>query len=201
MQIGIIGTGNIATGLAGRLVKAGHQVMFGSRSASKAQEAARRYGAQGGTQAEAVEFGDVIFLAIPFTSVQGLRQSLPGLRGKVVVETTNDWMGQSKQSTTAQIQNWLPDSKVVKAFNYTFAQILAHDMAKDVERPSAFIAGNDGGAKKTAAQVIESIGFDVVDVGSADDAIHLDHLVKFVVHLGTEKGYGTSAAFKLIKVY
>jgi len=45
------------------------------------------------------------------------------------------------------------------------------------------------------------MGFDVVDVGGAKNAVHLDNLVKFVVEMGYGQGIGTNIAFKLVKVY
>lgn len=201
MRIGIIGTGKIASGVGQRLVKAGHEVFFGSRDPEKAQSAVNQMGAQVGSQEDAVSFGDIIVLPVPLDSVAELSKTLPGLRGKIIIETANDWTGGSNQSSTERIQALLPDSKVVKAFNHIFAQVLANDPANDLERSTAFIAGDDADAKKTAASVIESMGFDVVDVGGAKNAVHLDNLVKFVVEMGYGQGIGTNIAFKLVKVY
>ncbi len=197
MQIGIIGTGRIASGVGQRLINAGHAVFFGSRDASKAQTVAQAIGAQGGTQAEAVSFGEVIILAIPFGSVAEVVGDLPGLKGKIVIETANDLQGTDPLSTTERVQALLPDSKVVKAFNHIFSQVIANP---DAQGLTAFIAGNDTAAKAVVKTLLESISFEVVDVGGAKEAMHLDHLVRFIVYLGYNHGMGTSMAFKLVQV-
>lgn len=197
MQIGIIGTGRIASGVGQRLINAGHAVFFGSRDASKAQTVAQAIGAQGGTQAEAVSFGEVIILAVPFGSVAEVVGDLPGLKGKIVIETANDLQGGSPLSSTERIQALIPEAKVIKAFNHIFAQVLAQETTQTT---TAFIAGDDKTAKAVVKPLIESIGFDVVDVGGAKEAMHLDHLVRFIIHLGYGLGMGTDLAFKLVKV-
>lgn len=200
MKIGIIGTGRIASGVGQRLVKAGHAVYFGSRDPGKAAAAGAQIGADGGSQADAAAFGEVIVLAVPFTSVEEVSQTLH-LDGKIVIETTNDLQGGGGQSSTERVQALFPNARVVKAFNHIFAQILANDPAHDLERSTAFIAGDDAAAKATAAGIIESMNFDVVDVGGAKNAAHLDNLVRFVIEMGYGLGMGPNIAFKLVKVF
>ncbi len=197
MQIGIIGTGRIASGVGRRLINAGHTVFLGSRDAGKAQGAAQAIGAQGGSQADAVSFGEIIILAVPFGSVADVVGALPGLKGKIVIETANDLQGDNPLSSTERIQALIPEAKVIKAFNHIFAQIIADDMT---QRTTAFIAGDDKAAKAIVKPIIESIGFDVVDVGGAKEALHLDNLVRFLIHLGYGLGMGTDIAVKLVKV-
>lgn len=200
MRVGIIGTGRIASGLAGRLVKAGHEVMIGSRDAGKAADAAMRSGGQGGAQADAISFGEIIILAVPFTAVTELSQTLPDLDGKIILETTNDLQTYGAGSSTERIQALFPAARVVKAFNHVFAQIIANDPARDLERSTAFIAGEDAAAKARVTELIESIGFDVVDAGGLKNAAHLDNLARFIIDLGYGQGLGTNIAFKLVKV-
>jgi 8-hydroxy-5-deazaflavin:NADPH oxidoreductase len=67
MQIGIIGAGNLGSALGERLASRGHQVMFGG--GESASEAATRGGAKAGANADAVAFGQVVILAVPFAAV------------------------------------------------------------------------------------------------------------------------------------
>ena len=200
MKIGIIGTGNIASGLGKRFARAGHEVMFGSRAPQKARQLAESIGANasGGTQEDTVAFGEIVVLAVPFNAVRAIAQSLP-LDGKIVIETTNN-MGGGEQSTTEQIQSWMPRAKVVKAFNTVFANILQSDADPSKERATIFLAGDDRGAKETAARAIGDIGFDVVDAGPARNAVHLDNLVRFIIELGQGQGYGRKVAFRLVQL-
>jgi 8-hydroxy-5-deazaflavin:NADPH oxidoreductase len=69
MQIGIIGAGNLGSALGERLAARGHQVMFGG--GESASEAATRGGAEAGANTDAVAFGQVVILAVPFAAVDG----------------------------------------------------------------------------------------------------------------------------------
>ena len=200
MKIGIIGTGNMASGLGKRFARAGHEVMFGSRAPKKAQELAAAIGANasGGSQEDAAAFGEIVVLAMPFNAVRDTARSLP-LDGKIVIETTNN-MGGGSPTTTEQIQSWLPRAKVVKAFNTIFSNIIQSDVDPTKERAAVFIAGDDKDAKQTVARAIGDIGFDAVDAGPARNAVHLENLVRFVIELGQGQGYGRTVAFKLVRL-
>jgi NADPH-dependent F420 reductase len=90
------GTGALGTGLARRLVKAGYDVVVGSRTAEKASEAARQLPAvegaakpRGATNADAAAAADVILVTVPFASqAQILDEIKPHVAGKLVIDTT-----------------------------------------------------------------------------------------------------------------
>lgn len=63
------GTGALGKGIARRLVKAGHEVTIGSRSADKAQGTAEELGAAGyAANAEAAEGKDIVIVTVPHSS-------------------------------------------------------------------------------------------------------------------------------------
>lgn len=200
MQIGIIGTGNVGSALARRLVNAGHEVMLGSRTAEKAAEVAAQTGARGGSQAEAANFGEIVVLSVPAKSVEELSRALPDMRGKIIMETVNDFETESAESTTTRIQALFPTALVVKAFNHVFAEVIASDPPRSPARLTVFIAGDDRAAKAAVAGLIETIGFDTLDIGSAQKAAYLDSLAHFIVDLGYGQNMGRYLAFKLVKV-
>ncbi|MBX6329764.1 MAG: NAD(P)-binding domain-containing protein [Pseudolabrys sp.] len=66
MNIGIIGAGNLGTGLTKQLKARGHAVLLSfSKNAQKLKAAADSLGAEMGTPADAAGFGDVVVLATP----------------------------------------------------------------------------------------------------------------------------------------
>jgi 8-hydroxy-5-deazaflavin:NADPH oxidoreductase len=70
--------------------------------------------------------------------------------------------------TTAELlQQHLPTSKVVKAFNHIYAaELTTHGQpAGTKNRRALVIAGDDAGAKATVAKLIDQFGYDVVDAG------------------------------------
>src|SRR5882762_8850274 len=93
MKIGIIGAGNVGTGLGKRLAASGHDIVVSfSRTAENVADAARKIG--GGTKAgtieEAARHGDVVIVATPWVVTLETIQKIAGeLDGKTVWDTTN----------------------------------------------------------------------------------------------------------------
>src|SRR3981081_997394 len=164
MKIGIIGAGNVGTGLGKRLAASGHDiaVSFG-RTPENVADAARKIG--GGTEAaplhEAARHGDVAIVATPWiVTLETVRQVAGELEGKTVWDTTNplktDMSGlEIGLSTSAgeEIAKAAPGAKVVKAVP-PFAEVL-HSPSTRVngERPGVFVCGNDPGARAIIVNV------------------------------------------------
>jgi predicted dinucleotide-binding enzyme len=128
MKIGIIGSGRIG-GNAGRLFAgAGHEVLFSfSRDPQTLADLAASVGplARAGTPREAVEFGEVVMLSVPWGVIdEALAQAGP-LDGKIVIDTTNQYdmatwtLIQFPDGLSAAEfnQRRMPGAKLVKAFN------------------------------------------------------------------------------------
>lgn len=202
MNIGIIGTGNVGSSLGKRWTDAGHTVMFGSRDTEKAQELAGEVGGRsmGGTYQEAVDFGAVVVLAVVWDAVKDTLAGLTGLDGKVLIETTNNFGVPLQGSTTENIARWAKGAKVVKTFNTIFAEIINMSPDERAYRATAFMAGDDAGAKAITAQLISDAGFEPFDVGGAAAAHHLDKLASFIVEMGYGKGMGRYINYQVGKV-
>jgi NADPH-dependent F420 reductase len=127
------GTGPQGRGLARRFAAAGLPVVIGSRSAERADEAARALAAATGGQVTgadnhgAATTGDIVVVAVPWDGHAELLRELAGvLAGKVVVDCVNP-LGFDKQgafalpveegSAAQQAEALLPDSTVVGAFH------------------------------------------------------------------------------------
>ncbi|WDZ84485.1 NADPH-dependent F420 reductase [Micromonospora cathayae] len=146
LTIGIIGgTGDQGRGLAYRFARAGHTVLIGSRSAERADEAAREIAALPGVAAgatvtgtgneEAARGSDVVVVAVPWAGHAATVAALAEpLAGKIVVDCVNP-LGFDKQgpyalpveegSAVQQAAALLPDSRVCAAFNHVSAPLLA----------------------------------------------------------------------------
>ena len=67
MQVTIIGTGNMARGIATRLLAGGHEVALLGSEAGKAEELARKLGGSVDTGAVGDSIvGDVVVFAVPY---------------------------------------------------------------------------------------------------------------------------------------
>jgi hypothetical protein len=203
MNIGIIGTGRIGTGLAKHWIKAGHSVMFGSREPGKAQAVAAELGsgAQGGTQEAAAAFGEVVVLAVPWNAAEAVARSLP-LDGKILIDCANDLSpsrAASSVGTAQEVAGWARGARVVKAFNTVFFQIL-HAEQTSGERGTVVIVGDDADAKRVVGGLIRDTGFEPLDAGGLKNAHHIDNLAALIVELGYGQGQGTNIAYKLVRL-
>jgi predicted dinucleotide-binding enzyme len=187
MQIAFVGYGNVGAPLADHLQQAGHDVVLAARDAgseSVRELLARNPALQVQAPADAVRSADVVFLATPFQANQAaLRAITPELAGRILVDCTNP-VGPglthglaSARSGTEMIQAMLPDTKVVKAFSiYGFENFENSAYPAYNVKPVMVFCGNDAGAKAIVGQLIDALGWEPLDVGGAEQALHLEHM-------------------------
>ena len=126
MKVAIIGAGNVGKALTSSFTGAGHDVTIAAAHPENAQEAATTLGAHAArTNKQAVADADLVVLAIPVTALVSVARELGDeLAGKTVVDVSNrptpDPAGPGT-SIAEELQEQLPKSRVVKAFNTLFA--------------------------------------------------------------------------------
>jgi NADPH-dependent F420 reductase len=164
-HLSIIGTGNMGQVIASVAGKGGHTVQLLGEN----------------DQATAVT-GDVVVLAVPYPAVTDvIAQRGESLAGKIVVDITNplnfetfdSLVVPADSSAAAQIAAALPESRVLKAFNTTFAGTLAAGTVGTLPT-TVLIAGDDADAKSVLAGVVTSGGLKAVDAGSLKRARELE---------------------------
>jgi hypothetical protein len=213
MKVGILGTGEVGRALGQGFVALGHEVKLGSRLATneKALAWARERGplASAGNFTDATVFGEVVVIAtLGVATEDALRMAGPdAFRGKVVIDTTNplDVSGGfppklaigHTDSGGERVQRLLAGARVVKAFNTVGS---AHMFRPQFPGgpPDMFICGNEEGAKKKVAAILEDFGWGIVDLGGIEASRHLEAMcMVWVLH-----GARTSSwnhAFKLLR--
>lgn len=216
MKIGVLGTGDVGRVLSAGFASRSHEVMIGTRDpgAQEVQDWLEQTGNDvlAGTFAEAAAFGEAIVLAIGWPHVQDVIElaGAGNFAGKLVMDATNplrfEVEGQPPvldvghtDSAGEQAQRWLPEARVVKAFN-----IVGHPHMVDPEfpegKPDMFICGNDGAAKKTARELIESLGWPpVIDLGGIENARYLEPLAMIWIRHFFNQGFNGNHAFKLLR--
>ena len=208
MNISILGTGNMALGLASVLSKAGYDITLGSRDVAKAKQTAKPLGAKVSVASikDAADKAEVVVLAVPFSAAAEVLSSAGGLVGKVVVDITNpltaDYMGLTighDTSAAEEIQKLAPKAKVVKAFNTIFASLFQSGGKVGSAPAPVFIAGDDEAANKTVEQIASKAGFAVQQTGGLKLARYLEPLAGLNIVLGYGKGLGTSIAPSWLK--
>lgn len=177
MRIGIIGAGHIGGALAAMFIEAGHEIGIsnsrGPRSLAGLVEALGDK-ACAMTADEAGRFGDLVVVSIPF----GRFREIPvaPLDGKIVIDTNNYYpqrdgsfatLDDGRTTSSEMLQEHLPGSRVVKAFNTMQAARLRSSgrPSGDPARLGIPIAGNEKLAKQAVAGLIDQVGYDAVDFG------------------------------------
>lgn len=201
MKIGFLGGGNFGNQLAELLACAGHDVLVGLRDQGRAPLAASYLR---GTLTEAADHGEVVVIAIPYTSCADvLPPLLPQLRGKIVVDATNplndDWsprlLGQ-ENSAAENVARWLPSARLVKAFNTIFADAMKiASPTAETGALTAFVAGNDEQANQVVAQLASDAGFAPVVTGALTNARYLEAMANLNIQIAVVHGGGTNAGF------
>jgi predicted dinucleotide-binding enzyme len=178
--LGVIGSGNIGSTVSWLAVEAGLDVvMANSRGPASLAEKVRAIRARAGTVEEAVAAGDWVLVAIPL----GRYAELPvePFAGKAVIDTMNYYPSRDgriarldeEEIVTAQLlPEHLPQAHTVKAFNNISARniVTLARPAQAPDRSALPIAGDDADAKASVTELIQRLGFDVVDVGSVRES-------------------------------
>jgi predicted dinucleotide-binding enzyme len=158
MKITTIGKGNVGGGLARRWEKAGHTVTA--------------LGREGGNASDA----DVVFVAVPSSTIAEALGKVSGIDGKVAIDATNAFGGRNEQfESLAHEVKSITGGPIAKSFNANFATLYDR-IDEQRARPSQLFAAEDG-AREVAEQLIRDAGFEPVYVGGLDQARTLeDHL-------------------------
>lgn len=200
MKIGIIGSGNMGAALGKRWATNGHQVLFSySTDAAKLQTLARfNERTQSGTVTEAAAFGEVIMLAVPPTSLPEVLANPELFANKVLITCVSglrpDFTGNVvglptalTQSVAEQIAQQLPGTRVVEAFNITFAQLIDEQTFKDREA-GVFYCSDHSDVKETISSLIHDAGYVPINAGPLLTARSLETLASAWVQFSVVSG-------------
>lgn len=208
MHIGIIGTGSMASALGQQWGKAGHSIMFGSRDAGRSKSLADMMGPnfQGGSMAQAADFGQAILLAVTWLGVENAIEEMGDLDGRVLIDCTlpldpdsYDTIDGLKDSGAEAIARKAPNAQVAKAFNTVFAENLMKGGDIDGTKANIFYCSDDPAAKDICNELIDDCGFEGVDCGELANARYLEPMGTMLIKLGYPMGLGTDLAFKLLE--
>ena len=161
------GTGDLGTGLATRLLKAGYKVIIGSRTLEKAQKAERSLGknTKGLLNKDAALQGEIVILTVPFAHQRGIVEECKAeLKGKLFIDTTVPLMPPKvatvqlpSEGSAAEIaQNILGDDvRVVSAFQNISAELLQSDKEIDCD---VLVCGNKKEWRQEVIDLVNALG-------------------------------------------
>jgi predicted dinucleotide-binding enzyme len=180
-RIGIIGSGNIGGTIGGLWVKKGHSVFFSSRHPDELKDMVAKLGslAQAGTVEQAVAFGDVLFIAVPYGAIPQIGKDYSAaMKGKVMLDACNAVSSRDgaiadeveRNGIGVTTQKYFPGVRIVRAFNTMSYMVFAREANRPDPKLAIPIAGDDPQALQIAASLVRDAGFDPVTVGTLADA-------------------------------
>ncbi|MEL6916494.1 MAG: NAD(P)-binding domain-containing protein [Bacteroidota bacterium] len=193
MNIGFIGAGNVAVSLGSLLHNAGHTIKYATRTPNEGQVSILK----------AISFAEVVFFTIPYTAMKEVLVTYKkALKDKIVIDVTNpinitDWspLHLGEDSGGEQTSRMLPESKVAKAFNTVFADVMdAGKQQFSENKLTVFIASDDGTAADLVKRLSEDAGFNGLVVGGIETSRYLEALAHLNIAIALNGG-GTDAGF------
>ena len=207
------GTGPEGKGLAARFARAGLDVVIGSRSAERGEDAATEVREQAGgsvrgaTNQDAAAAGDIVILTLPYAgqadTLEGLRNAIAGkivistvvpmqfMRGKVEMLTLEDG------SAAEEAQRLLPDARVVGAFqNLAAAKLFDVDHALEGD---VFVCGDDRQAVREVIDLCQQVeGLRGIDGGPLSCNRFVEGITPLLVHIN--RNYKTQSHVRVVGV-
>ncbi|MET9995003.1 NADPH-dependent F420 reductase [Streptomyces mutabilis] len=188
-HVSIIGTGTMGSAIADLAKKGGNTVeLLGSADTDKPVT------------------GEIVVLAVPYAALAGIvAQRGEQLAGKVVVDITNpvdfttfdSLVVPADGSATAEVAAALPRSRVLKAFNTTFAATLASGTVGG-QPTTVLIAGDDSDAKTSLAGIVTAAGLRAIDAGSLRRARELEAFGFLQLTLAAGEKVGWTGGFSVV---
>jgi 8-hydroxy-5-deazaflavin:NADPH oxidoreductase len=212
--IAVIGaTGNMGSAIAKTLSKGNNRLLLFANNQVKVQAVVDEI-KSGNTSAnvEAYECpanaaweADVIILAVSYAAEKELAEKIREKANQKIVisianplnETYNGLVTEPDTCAAEELQKLLPNSKVVKAFNTTFAADFSTPVI-DGKQVDAFVAGNDKEAVETVSDLVKTAGFNPIVAGDLLVSRTLENMALLLISLTMKYNYNWLAGFKIL---
>lgn len=148
---------------------------------------------------------DIIIMAVPYHAEKGIVEKIKDVANQKIVisitnplnETFDGLLTAPNTSAAEELQFLLPHSKVIKAFNTTFAANFETPVI-DGKITDSFIAGDDAQALETVAQLVSTAGFNPIIAGELAVSRTLEAMQLLLIRLGLKYKYDWLAGWKIL---
>ena len=196
MQIAVIGTGGIGSALATLFARHGHSVILGTRNPDGDHPLARELGVRAVDYRAAAASAELVCFCVPWEHAAATARQLGDLSGKIIIDPSNPEASDGESllfghsSSGAEVlASWFPRARLVKAFNYVYAELLRDPQALAERAPSIFLCGDDRSANRVVAGLVTTCGLEAIDCGPLRSARYLEPLAMLMVHLVRKQGW------------
>lgn len=184
--IGIIGAGHIGSQLARAFTGVGYDVVIAnSRGPETLKDLVDEVGPKlrAATAQEAAEAADIAVVTVPLKAIGAI--PVEPLAGKIVLDTNNYYferdghieaLDRGETTTSQLLQDHLPTSKVVKAFNNIMSTQITTDgsPAGTPGRRALGTASDFPEAIEVMTRLYDELGFDTVSAGPLSESWRLE---------------------------
>lgn len=212
--IAIIGaSGSMGSAISKSLSRGNYRLLLCANSRTKVQavvEDIKSNNPQADVEAidcsrEATWEADIIIAAVPYHAEKQVAEKIREVANqKIIISIANplnasyDGLVTAPDTSAAEeLQKLLPNSKVVKAFNTTFAADFSTPVIDD-KKVDSFIAGNDEDALQTVSELVTTAGFNPIVAGALNVSRTLENMQLLLIQLGIKYNYNWQAGWKIL---
>ncbi|OSZ77912.1 NADP oxidoreductase [Chitinophagaceae bacterium IBVUCB2] len=212
--IAVIGaTGNIGSAISKNLSKGNYRLLLKGSKQDELETLVKEIKTSNSAAdveaavcpAEAGWEADIIILAVPFGAEKEVAKKIKEVANQKIVisisnplnETYNGLVTAPDTSAAEELQKLLPNSKVIKAFNTTFAADFTTPVI-DGKQADAFIAGNDEDALQIVTELVATAGFNPIVAGDLCVSRTLENMQLLLIQLGMKYNYNWLAGWKIL---
>lgn len=212
--IAIIGaTGSMGTAISKSIAKGNYRLLLSARDFHKVQVLVNEIKTNiPSADVEAIDCSvnasweaDIIIAAVPFQAEKELAERIKEVANQKIVisianplnETYNGLVTAPDTSAAEELQKLLPNSKVVKAFNTSFAADFSTPLI-DGKIADALIAGNDAEALENVAELVNTVGFNPIIAGDLSVSRTLENMQLLLIQLTMKYNYNWLAGWKIL---
>jgi NADPH-dependent F420 reductase len=212
--IAIIGaTGNMGSSISKSLAKGNYRLLLKANKEEELNKLVKEIkGENTSVDVEAIPCpteasweADIIILAVPFEAEKEIAEKIKQVANQKIVisianplnETCDGLATPPNTSAAEELQKLLPNSKVIKAFNTTFAADFSIPVING-KQVDAFIAGNDEDALETVKELVITAGFNPIVAGNLSVSRTLESMQLLLIQLGMKYNYNWHAGWKIL---
>ncbi len=212
--IAVIGaTGSMGSAISKSLAKGNYRLLLCANEQDKVQALAQQIKTENASadvekmdcKILATWEADIIIAAVPFEAEKEVVEKIKEMANQKIVisianplnSTYNGLVTPPDTSAAEELQKLLPNSKVVKAFNTTFAADFSTPVI-DGKQVDAFIAGDDDEALQTVAELVSVAGFNPIVAGGLSVSRTLENMQLLLIQLGMKYNYNWLAGWKIL---
>lgn len=149
---------------------------------------------------------DIIIMAVPHDQEKEIADRIRDVATqKIVVSMANPvdedfskLTTETDSSAAEELQQWLPYSKVIKAFNMTFAADFEQPVI-DGKQIDSFIAGNDEEALSLVTELVRTVGFNPVEIDDLVFSRTLERMQFLLMQIISKNDYSWLAGWKILR--